>query len=132
VQVKHVAGKPVSIARVNTTRGTRVIGIPHIKLDSSGIVPGATVAARCRRGASVEWYPDARVYELRRFATEQASATSWADWLVLKTDDLFMSRPHGFAAAWTLERGRDGAGNPLRYGVWTDASTYDRRPYGGV
>lgn len=132
VKIEHRNGHAVSLAHVKSPQGVVLIGLPFIKLDSTGIVPGAVVSVRCSPARTVAWYPDQKVHQVLRFATEKSAKTHWADWLALHAQDLFASHPNGLAAQWSLRPGSNGAANVLRYGVWTDRRIFDRRIYGGL
>jgi hypothetical protein len=130
--IVHRARKVVSTMTVQTAGPTKKVAVPYIKLDSTGIVPGAEVIARCSPARRFEWHPNGPVHELLRFRLTENAKTKWADWLIAQSHDVFNAWPNGIAASWSLTTGPDGAGNPLRYGVWTDHGAFERRIYGFV
>jgi len=96
---------------------TLQVGLPYIKLDSGGIVENTYVRFV---GNLYRHHHDfaGQVFVPARRSLTQDSQHSWMDWLTLRLMPVATPVAHNLAARWSWAVGRDGAGNPLRYGTW--------------
>lgn len=114
----HVRRKVLSSAWLSNDEGLSVrVGIPHIKLDSAGLVEGAYARITGTYAVSDEEFGTPLVTVDRRSLQADAEH-SWEDWARFQLRRVFTPIPHGLAMAWSWERGLDGANNQLRYGTW--------------
>jgi len=130
VRITHVVKKPVTRIEVEAGNALRIGGLSHIKGDSGGIVPGASVDLQCILKRIVHWLDDRNVYVMQRYAYEKSAKTSWRGWLRHRVDRMFSPTANGIAARWSWQPGKYGAGNPLVYGVWSGPRETRRRDYG--
>lgn len=130
VKITHVGRKPVTRIEVEAGNTLRIVGLSHIKGDSGGIVPGASVDLQCVLKRSVDWLGDRNVHVMQRYSYEKSAKTSWRGWLRHRIDRVFSPTSNGLAGRWSWQPGKYGAGNPLVYGVWSGPRDARRRPYG--
>lgn len=118
VEIVHRRGKPISSTTLVDADGVVVrVGLPHLKLDSGGLVQGTyaivtgTYAEHHRDFATPVLIPDRRdlAADGRR---------GWLDWLQLELRPIVTPTPHELCVRWSWAAGVDGAGNLLRYGTW--------------
>jgi len=132
VTIEHRDRKAISTVVVVTDAGEETVVLPGIKFDSSGAVAGSYVRLICSSPQQLNWGNKVTGRQLLRYELASNAKTNWGDWLAYQSRDLFNAWPNGVVAEWTLQPGSDGAGNPLRYGVWTTERTLKEVPYGGV
>ena len=126
--ITHRARKVVSVAELTDGGGRSVrIGLPYIKLDSGGVVPGASVRVVGSWGRSLEWLQGDNALVVDQRNLGDLARTSWRDWVTDALRYTFEPSPHGLEMSWSWERGADGAGNQLRFGTWAARRT-PRRP----
>jgi len=119
ITITHFAGKPVSTVKVEGKKGAISSAyLSHIKIDSSGIVPGAFVRLRVKSEANIKWLGGKRADIIQRINHEKSATDNWAMSLVSLLIPVFEATPHSLAAEWSWEPQSNGAGNPLKYGVW--------------
>jgi hypothetical protein len=93
-------------------------GVPHYKIDSVGLVAGSYARlSGTFRISSAEFSGPTLIVDRRDLTTD--SETSWSDWLSLRLLPILTVIPHGLCVETGWTRGRDGPGNPVRYGVWS-------------
>jgi hypothetical protein len=121
VKIRHkdAGRKVISSVVVRAARGATIAAsIPFVKADSGGLVPGAWCELTgIWRKSSKDVLGDPAL-ELDRIAFAELGKRSWVDWVRAEIASVFWYPSHAINGAWTWERGRDGAVNPLRYGVW--------------
>jgi hypothetical protein len=122
VHIGHIgAHKAISRAALSDSAGNSVtLEARHRKMDSAGMVEG------CYVRAVGDWQagPQNTVLLARHRYTEAADS-SWIGWVTLRLRPMYEASTQGLATEWSWERGRDGAGNQLRYGLW---GSNDRSP----
>ena len=116
VTITHKAGSANSKASLSDADGHGIrIATKHRKMDSAGMVGGAYAAV------VGEWAParsGGTLHLIRTRYTDRA-ATSWTDWVTKRLRPVYEASPQGLATEWSWEPGADGAGNQLRYGLWS-------------
>ena len=118
VKIMHRGRKVISSGEISDINGTSVkITIPYIKLDSGGMIPGAFVRI------SGTWQKESKEINgsallISRYNFGELSKISWSDWATLQLRSIFEQVPNGLETTYSWEAGINGAGNPLRYGVW--------------
>jgi hypothetical protein len=119
VTIRHIGFDPVSTANVRdrTGRFDVTVTAKHRKFDSSGMVGGSAVrvSGQWEHRAPETASPALRLGQ-RRLA--ELAVRSWSDWITAELREVFEPSPQALTMQWSWEPGRDGAGNPLRYGVW--------------
>lgn len=119
LQISHRARKAISSATLRDGRGDDVIvAIPYIKLDSGGLVPGSVARITGRYSRRVEWLENSSALIVKRKSYQRSGQFSWREWVKVELRPIFEAVPHGLEVSWSWEKGRNGAGNQLRYGVW--------------
>jgi len=108
----------ISTATVSFGDATITASLPFIKIDSGGLVPGAWCRLAGIWRASSEDALGEPALEVDRLSYKELVKSSWFDWVSDRIAPIFTPIPHALAASWSWEPGTDGAGNPLRYGVW--------------
>lgn len=118
IAINHRGRKAISTAAITDRAGhTLQIGLPYIKLDSGGIVANTYVRFVGTYQLQHDDF-DGPVFIPARRSLTQDSRHSWMDWLTLALMPVTTSVPHNVCGQWSWAPGRDGAGNPLRYGTW--------------
>lgn len=118
VVILHRRGKVVSSTSLTDATGAVVqVGLPYIKLDSGGLVPGAYAHLTGTYMTRHKDFPTAVLVPDRRNLSDD-SRVSWLDWLTLELLPIVTPIPHNLTAHWSWSPGSDGAGNPLTYGTW--------------
>jgi hypothetical protein len=119
VTVIHEGSKVLSVASVTDATGSVIAaGVPHYKIDSVGLVAGSYARlSGTFRISSAEFSGPTLIVDRRDLTTD--SETSWSDWLSLRLLPILTVIPHGLCVETGWTRGRDGPGNPVRYGVWS-------------
>jgi hypothetical protein len=121
VSVTHRLGKAVSTAQLTEAGGaTLTIALSHIKLDSGGLVEGAAAAVTGTWRTGVAWLEGGDAFLVERHKTERLARRTWTGWLAAEVRDVWTATPHALAVRSSWQPGVDGAGNPLRFGVWHD------------
>jgi len=125
--ITHMGRKAISHAEL-TDAGQRSVGItlPYIKLDSGGVVPGASVRVVGDWRPTVEWLDGASGLVINQRNVGDLSRTYWQDWVTEALRYTFEPSPHGLEMSWSWEPGPDGAGNQLRFGTWAAHRTARR------
>ena len=126
--ITHRARKAVSVAEL-TGGGERSarIALPYIKLNSGGVVPGASVRVVGNWRRTLEWVGGGGALVVDQRNVGDLSRTYWQDWVTDALRYTFEPSPHGLEISWSWEPGPDGAGNQLRFGTWAARRT-PRRP----
>lgn len=129
VTIVHLGRKAISSATVLDARGRSVtVTIPYIKLDSSGMVPGSYVRIAGVWQQSSKEVKGAPALMIDRLNLGDLSRRSWSDWIRARLHQIYETVSHNLAASFSWELGTNGAGNPLRYGVWFESEdTLKRR-----
>ena len=121
VAISHMGQNAVSLAELaddSKDGQTLNLTIPYIKLDSTGMVPGASVRLTGKFSSKVKWLNGKSALVLDRLKYTELKKTSWRYWVTAELRSVFDLIPNGLAAEWSWEIGCNGAANPLRYGVW--------------
>jgi hypothetical protein len=119
VTIVHLGRKAISSAPVLDARGrSATIVIPYIKLDSCGMVPGSYVRISGLWQKSSKEVKGAPALMIDRLNLGELGRRSWGDWMRAELNQIFQTVSHNLAASFSWELGTNGAGNPLRYGVW--------------
>jgi hypothetical protein len=122
VTIVHLGRKAISSAPVLDARGrSATIVIPYIKLDSSGMVPGSYVRIAGLWQKSSKEMKGAPALLIDRLNLGDLGRQSWNDGMRAQLHQIFQTVSHNLAASYSWEPGTDGAGNPLRYGVWFES-----------
>ncbi|HEY5948658.1 MAG TPA: hypothetical protein VIV40_24370 [Kofleriaceae bacterium] len=122
VAIIHRHTKVVSSTSLTTASGAVLrVGLPHIKIDSGGLVPGSYARVAGRFSLTHADFRGPVLVPHRRNLTGDAQS-SWLDWLTLQLLPIVTIPAHHVTAVWTWELGADGPANPLRYGTWSDSS----------
>jgi hypothetical protein len=118
VTITHRGKKVVSRAPLFLSNGRSVeLILPHIKLDSGGLVPGASAEiAGTWRLKSTEAKGPALQIQRRKLGEE--SRSSWLAWVEASLQHFIEVVPHQLVATWSWEPGPNGAGNSLLYGTF--------------
>jgi len=119
VTVIHEGAKELSVTSVTDAKGSVVAaGVPHYKIDSVGLVAGAYARlSGAFKVSSAEFSGPTLIIERRNLSRD--GEASWSDWLSLRLLPILTVVPHGLCVETGWTRGRDGPGNPVRYGVWS-------------
>jgi hypothetical protein len=126
--ITHRARKAVSVAELTGGGGRSArIALPYIKLDSGGVVLGASVRVVGNWRRSLEWLGGGSALVVDQRNLGDLARTYWRDWVTNALRYTFEPSPHGLEISWSWERGADGAGNQLRFGTWAARRT-PRRP----
>jgi hypothetical protein len=120
VVIVHRGEKAISSTSISDGKGAVVsCGIPHIKLDSGGMVPGSfAIVTGTFRNKSAEFPAPCLILDRRNLTDD--SRESWVDWLTLQMLPILAIPPHALCAVSSWKPGPDGPGNPLRYGTWSN------------
>jgi hypothetical protein len=123
--ITHRARKAVSLAEL-TGGGDHSarIALPYIKLDSGGVVPGASVRVVGDWRQTLDWLEGGSALVVDQHNVGDLSRTYWQDWVTDALRYTFQPSPHGLEMSWSWEPGPDGAGNQLRFNTWASR----RRP----
>ena len=126
--ITHRARKAVSVAEL-TGGGDRSarIALPYIKLDSGGVVPGASVRVLGDWRRTLDWLEGGSALVVDQRNVGDLSRKYWQDWVTDALRYTFEPSPHGLEMSWSWEPGPDGAGNQLRFDTWAARRT-PRRP----
>ena len=126
--ITHRARKAVSVADLmgGGDRSVR-IALPYIKLDSGGVVPGASVRVIGDWRRTLDWLEGGSALVVDQRNVGDLSRTYWQDWVTEALRYTFQPSPHGLEMSWSWEAGPDGAGNQLRFDTWAARRT-PRRP----
>ena len=125
--ITHRARKVVSVAEL-TGAGDRSarIALPYIKLDSGGVVPGASVRVVGNWRRTLDWLEGGSALVVDQRNVGDLSRTYWQDWVTDALRYTFQPSPHGLEMSWSWQPGPDGAGNQLRFGTWAARRTPGR------
>jgi hypothetical protein len=115
--ITHRRGKTISRALLQDGAASVPLLLAYIKLDAGGMVAGAAVRATGTWHASSP-ESDGPALHLARRNFGASRKENWRDWATSELAPVLEPVPHGLAASWSWQPGIDGAGNPLRYGVW--------------
>ena len=119
ITIVHRGAKAISSTTLTEKSGASVqVGIPYIKIDSGGMVPGAYARLDGRFMVRHDDFTGP-VLVLDRRNLAEGARTSWLDWLAHELSAVITPIAHNFAATWSWIAGADGAGNPLQYGTWS-------------
>jgi len=121
VTISHKGQTAISLAElVDDPKDNQTVNltIPYIKMDSTGMVPGAFVRLMGKFSSKVEWLNGKSAIVLERVKYTELKKKSWRYWVTAELRSAFDPIPNGLAAEWSWETSGNGAGNPLRYGVW--------------
>jgi hypothetical protein len=126
--ITHRARKAVSVAELTGGggRSTR-IALPYIKLDSGGVVPGASVRVVGNWRRTLEWLEGGSALVVDQRNVRDLSRRYWQDWVTDALRYTFQPSAHGLQMSWSWQPGPDGAGNQLRFDTWAARRT-TRRP----
>ena len=126
--ITHRARKAVSVAEL-TGAGDRSarIALPYIKLDSGGVVPGASVRVVGNWRRTLDWLEGGSALVVDQRDVGDLSRKYWQDWVTDALRYTFQPSPHGLEISWSWQPGADGAGNQLRFDTWAARRT-PRRP----
>jgi hypothetical protein len=126
--ITHRARKAVSQAELMGGGNSSVrMALPYIKLDSGGVVPGASVRVVGDWRQTLDWLDGGGALVVDQRNVGDLSRTYWRDWVTDALRFTFQASPHGLEMSWSWQPGPDGAGNQLRYGTWASRRT-PRRP----
>jgi hypothetical protein len=119
VTVIHLGEKVLSVTSVTDAKGAVVAaGVAHYKIDSVGLVAGSYARlSGAFKVSSAEFSAATLIIDRRNLSAD--SEASWSDWLSLRLLPILTVVPHGLCIETGWTRGRDGPGNPVRYGVWS-------------
>ncbi len=119
VKIQHLGKTAISSAELVGNKGASItLALKYIKLDSSGMVPGSFVQVTGVYTLDIEWLKGNTAIVIDRENYSQLKKESGIDWVTSELRRAYDPVPHSLNAEWSWEPGTDGAGNPLRYGVW--------------
>lgn len=123
--ITHRAKKAISVAELTGAGGRSArIALPYIKLDSGGVVPGASVRVFGSWRRTLDWLEGGSALVIDQRNVGDLSRKYWQDWVTNALRYTFQPSPHGLEISWSWQPGPDGAGNQLRFGTLAD----DRAP----
>lgn len=129
ITIIHRGQKSISSTTLTDASGAQIrIGLPYIKIDAGGLVPGTFARITGRYASRHEDFDSPVLIPERRNLTDEAGA-SWLAWLALEMQPFHWSVPHNLSMEWTWSPGGEGPGNPLKYRIW--ASNERRRIHVG-
>jgi hypothetical protein len=122
--ITHRARKAVSLAEL-TGGGDHSarVALPYIKLDSGGLVPGASVRVVGDWRQTLDWLEGGSALVVDQRNVGDLSRRYWQDWVTDALRYTFQPSPHGLEMSWSWELGPDGAGNQLRFDTWAARRT---------
>lgn len=123
--ITHVtATKVKSTAEVKNSAGVAVnVVLPHIKLDSGGLIVGAYVKLSGRFAASNAEAGGSPAISLSRLPLGDLAQTSWHAWLRQQLSNVYVVVPHNLETTFSGEPGADGLVNPVKYAVTANTTT---------
>jgi len=121
VDIRHRARKPISAAVLADGDAQVQIGIPHIKLDSGGLVPGSHAVVRGTfHLRAKDFTGPVLILEQRQLVED--GRKFWLDWLRAEVQPFIAPVPHNLTIRPSWVAGKNGAANLLRYGTWSTDS----------
>lgn len=119
VKIVHKNLKVISSAILTDSGGNiMTIVLPHIKIDSGGIVPGGYLRICGTWRTSSKENTGFPALEVDRIDLTTESKTNWSAWVMLHLRYNFEQVPHSINANFSWEPGENGAINPIRYGTF--------------
>lgn len=119
IEITHRGHKAISSTTLTDQAGAHIrVGLPYIKIDSGGMVPGAFARVTGYYSASHADFDVAVLVPDRRNLSDE-SRTDWLAWLALEIQPSYWSVPHNLNLEWTWAAGPEGPGNLLKYQVWS-------------
>jgi hypothetical protein len=115
IEIRHAGRKPISHAFITDGKYIAVATIPHIKIDSGGMSPGAYVEVAGewqQRNKEAFNKPSLAV---SRIDHTKASKKSWLSWLTIEMNDVYRIMPHSINASISWKPGRSGAINSVKF-----------------
>jgi hypothetical protein len=120
VSIRHKDRKAYSSATLVDAAGKELAAaIPKIKVDSGGAAIGGAARARGRWEQDLRWVDSGQGLLLGFKQDTRLSRTSWPSWLTVEMRPVFRVISHGLDFETSWDPGKSGAGNPLRYSVWS-------------
>jgi hypothetical protein len=117
------ATKVVSTANLANSSGTTILLVlPHIKMDSGGLVNGCYLKVS---GNFLEVNPEASnqpALSVARYAMTTLAQTSWNAWLRNQMHTIYEPIPHNLEMMFSAEASTDGAINPAKYSITSGKS----------
>jgi hypothetical protein len=120
VAIRHKDRKPYSSATLVDADGNELAAaIPKIKVDSGGAAVAGAARARGRWEEDLRWVASGEGLLLGFKQDTKLARKSWPSWLTVEMRPVFRVIAHGLDLETSWDPGRSGAGNPLRYSVWS-------------
>ncbi|CAM3936573.1 MULTISPECIES: hypothetical protein [Flavobacterium] len=119
LEVKHIGPtKVISTADISDSKGRILkVCLPHIKLDSGGLVNNSFVYISGRFLVNNPEANNAQALSIDRLSIGELSKTNWIAWARYELRNIFEPIPHNLNLKFTLESGNNGALNPIKYNV---------------
>lgn len=118
ITIVHRGQKAISATTLTDPSGARiVVGLPYIKIDSGGAVPGAFARLTGKYVTNHADFDSAVLIPDRRNLAEEARV-SWNSWVALEMQPYYWSSPHNLLIECSWMAGSEGPGNRLKYQVW--------------
>jgi hypothetical protein len=120
ITIVHKDRKAYSSATLVDADANEVaVAIPKMKLDSGGLAVGGAARARGKWANDLRWVEGGKGVLLGFEQDTRLANTSWRSWVNVQLRPVFNVIAHGLALEPSWEPGSSGAGNPLRYHVWS-------------
>lgn len=115
IVITHIYKKPISTVYI--TDGVYIVAavIPHIKIDSTGLVRNTYVEMTGVWNENNKEAKDKPALMIDRIDHTTRAKTNWHSWLALEMNDVFEVMPHSVNANLSWKQGRNGAINPIKY-----------------
>ena len=115
-------GKVVSTAEVENSNGDKVkLVLPHIKLDSGGLVAGSYLKVSGKFHQANSEAGGQPAISIQRMSMTSMSKTNWNAWMRIQLKSVYQPVAHNLEMTFSAEPGVDGIMNPINYGTTNSA-----------
>ncbi len=117
VKITHKFRKVISYAFITNGKNEIRITLPHIKIDSGGMVLGSYAQVTGKWLQKNKESYDKPSLALDRISYSTLSKTHWPSWVALQLNNIYEANPHSLNIQHSWKPGSNGAINPIKYSL---------------
>jgi len=117
VKITHKYRKAISFAFISNGTSEVRITLPHIKIDSGGLVPGSYAKVVGKWLQKNEESFDKPSLALDRISFSMLAKIHWKSWVALQLNKVYEIAPHSLNIQHSWKPGANGAINQLKYSL---------------